>query len=375
MMLIAVNGFGCFKSQDTEEGTPLGWALKTVPLDFQDKVAWFNDRLAARARHDMEDIRGQALFEAVIEQGVVIPFDGLAVNHYLRDYQMRMAEQVGFSNWNMDAEIWADVSPWLFWVGSGPLDQAEIKNNLFDLGYKRKEYENTSYYALNDDYQFTVDSKLGMLGLALNRVAFDGDTVLTASATDILQPLIDAKDESVPSLWNSAPHRRLAETLGEKVLGVAFLPSGWAAQRIRQFRNQEQIQALVEPYREGGTDWRSLGSYGFAAFGYKVVNEEDRLILAMYYDDADQAGKDAAVLQERWDTYHFTLRDVEEVYSTASCSPLSIEAFRGDDYSTLVANCSVRSGSSYPEGASLWHKMIEAGDVLFLVPNLQKLLE
>lgn len=374
--LIMLLAFGCSKQQAAEGGSSLERLMRTVPLAFEERLIWYNDYLAAREQYDLGDMRG---FQAILEQWeqgyARAVFNGLAWYQPFRDYRMKMGENVGFDDWDLDQVIWVDDSPWLFWAGTGPVTEGKVKGNLFDLGYKREDYKGVPYYALRADYTLDMRDrdKLGLAGLALNRVGFDDGTIVAASATEILEPAIDTLEQDSPSLWDNTPHRRLVEKMGEDMFSVAFLPPDWVPMRIKQFRGQEQIDALVAPYLEGKDAWGVLGPYVVAALGYQVVNDQGEIVLAIYYDDTDRASQDVGELEKRWNTYRFTLTYIEEVFSTASCKPLTTEVSRGDDYSVLVAKCPVDRENSEPEGPSLWHKMVSTGDVLLLVPDLQHL--
>lgn len=125
---------------------------------------------------------------------------------------------------------------------------------LLELGYEEAEYEGVTYYALNEDCE-TVKS---LATSRINRMAFVGQRLLAAPATEVIMSLIDADQGRDPSLMDSEAHKAIGMAAGQGLLSARIEPYSTV--------NSKLEAGSIDGYNGGvilsGPDrWESLSVY------------------------------------------------------------------------------------------------------------------
>ena len=112
--------------------------------------------------------------------------------------------------------------------------------------------------------------------------------------------------------------------------------------------------------------------------GYRVHDDSEEIVMALYYPDPDAAGKDAGELERRWNSFHydFTGRREALVPVTGSCSPFSTTVVQLESSSVLVGACAVVRNVDRDLtliGPLLWKWLVDRGEIQFLAQDLDKL--
>jgi hypothetical protein len=315
-----------------------------VPLSFADYPIGFEDYTSARLLqigYDGDSVDFQELLQRYDESGRSF-YEGLTgppMDQPNPDLIGLAGPPVAYS----DSGVWYFTPRTSGTFGAprslsikGNWPQEQMVPKLLELGYKELEYQGVSYFALHEDYISELTHPLRNRSYAINRIAFMGDRLLSAPATDLLTPLIDVQQGNVATVRESVPHVALTRALGNGLLAGIFHPHA-------DLNPPDGVDFPAE-HLSGPNAWQSLSPYEVALRGYRLRDGVDEFVIALYYNDPMAAAPDALELEFRWSTIT-TEREVN--YRTKSfsvstvCSPFSTEVIEGDDFSILIASCPI----------------------------------
>ena len=356
--------------------------LGTVPLGMADSPVIFADYARSRTVTGLEDVGG---FEDFVNLGPNERerlYEGVPLHDELRSFTARLNDLVGLDIIGFDLSIWS----WQpgsyqqnFLLVRSSFDSEKVANNLLKLDYEQDEYGGEEYYRLYENFKVDLRNPLRQYGLPINRIAFVGDWLLAASATDTLKALIDARNEEASNLLGSIRHSALAEAVGEGLLGGAFMTNQWIVEDWNKLNRRPFLR--LDKYLDGPNRWGLLSSYTLALFGYRVLENVEETIIALYYPDPSGAGRDAPELEKRWNSFnhHSSVWDSHtEVLATRSCAPFSTVTVSGAESSILVGSCPVIMNADRDlavGGPDLWLGLFNNRELQFLVQDLTELKE
>ena len=359
-------------------------ALSWVPLEYADVFIEFADHAASRKSTGLEDARGYADYTELDEVEGNRFYEGVGNTHRdLTELATSASEKYGFDPWAFDLGVWAPIvnrpTP-NFTVTEGGFDAATVSEKLEAFGqqeealaYQKTDYKGTTYYTRSEDYRFPLRTEPPLVYSALNRVVVEDDRILAAPATFIIEDLIDVREGDAPNLLESEAHLSLAREVGEGLIGGAFLPPAWIAENAigHSSRGDYGVDPdVLDVYLKGPERWGTLSDYDLALFGYRVLGDSHKTVIALYYPDPATAEKDAEELKKRWDSFHVNI-DILPVSNL--CSPLSVRVVRKERASMLIGACDVISTeneSLFSHGPDLWYVLTYTGTLEFLVDDL-----
>ena len=357
----------------------LAEALGRVPLEFSSEVIQFADYSGSRAVNGLEEVDSvEKLFQSD-DRGWERLYSGVPLHHHLGERVSTMIDLIGVDVVAFDLSVWSwqfGKRPRIFLLAEGNFDHGIVTGGLQALDYKKGDYAGTAYYWLNEDF----DTSLIMhpLGLPFNRVALLDDQIVAAPSTGILEQLIDANRGESPNLLESEPHRALTVAIGEGLLGGSFMPPHWIVENWNTV-NTRSVSRL-DRYMEGPEQWGQLSPYHLAAFGYRVQEDVEETVLALYYPDHAAAARDSSELEKRWNSFHYDPKgphgNPQEVPATLSCAPFSTTIIEGPDHSVLVGTCPVLRSEERNlavKGPGLWSWLFSTRELQFLVRDLKEL--
>ena len=344
----------------------------------------FADHAASRKSTGLEDARGYEDYEKLDEQERNRFYEGVGNTHRdLTQLATSTSEKYGFDPWAFDLGVWGPIgnrpTP-KFTVTEGGFDAATVSEKLEAFGqqeealaYQKTDYKGTTYYTRSEDYRFPLRTEPPLVYSALNRVVVEGDRMLAAPATFIIEDLIDVREGDAPNLLESDAHLSLAREVGEGLIGGAFLPPAWIAENaIGHSRGDYGVDPdVLDVYLEGPQRWGTLSDYDLALFGYRVLGESRKTVIALYYPNLDAAEKDAEELKKRWDSFHV---HIDLIPVSDLCSPLSVRVVRKEGASMLIGNCDVISTENetlFSHGPDLWLVLTYTGTLEFLVDDME----
>ena len=347
-----------------------------------DSPVIFADYARSRTVTGLEDVGG---FEDFVNLGPNERerlYEGVPLHDELRSFTARLNDLVGLDIIGFDLSIWS----WQpgsyqqnFLLVRSSFDSEKVANNLLELDYEQGEYGGEEYYRLYENFKVDLRNPLRQYGLTINRIAFVGDWLLAASATDTLKALIDARNEEAPNLLGSIRHSALAEAVGEGLLGGAFMTNQWIVEDWNKLNRRPFLR--LDKYLDGPNRWGLLSSYTLALFGYRVLENVEETIIALYYPDPSGAGRDAPELEKRWNSFnhHSSVWESHtEVLATRSCAPFSTVTVSGAESSILVGSCPVIRNADRDlavRGPDLWLGLFNNRELQFLVQDLTELKE
>ena len=317
----------------------------------------------------------------------VWPYEGLRLHPELRAMMGNIRELLGLDLLDSGFGIWAwepgNTSP-KFFLNRGGFEGDRVVRGLSDMEYTEMDYSGTPYYALGDDFEWSITSPLRVAGVSLNRVAVTGDWFLAAPATGIIEELIDLRNQRPgASLLDSEPHRALADAVGGRPVGGAFVTPEWIMKHWNTV-NTGPVERL-DNYLAGPAQWGQLSPYSLAFIGYVISGEADEIVVALYYSDPGAVAADAAELERRWNSFRYDplgrgligAPKHDDVPLTASCAPFSATLLRTPEYSVLSGRCPVIRDEDDPsvKGPSLWTWLFGTRELQFLAPDLAELRE
>lgn len=361
------------------EPSRLQQAFATIPLELADNLVLFADYDGSRVATGLEEFRGPKRPQEIFRGRLDRLYEGVPLPDSLRDYSGMLRDLVGLNLLGMDLGVWSLESPASspsFLLMQGVLDKEEIAGKLLDLDYKTDEYGGTVYYRLAEDFSASIRHPLRQLGRPLNRIVLVDDWFVAAPSTAIVEKLIALQGENDASLLDSRPHRLLAEAIGDGLLGAAFMTPEWIVEKWNM--RTEDSAALLARYQEDPDRWEPLSPYTLAVLGYRVREDSEEIVMALYYPDPDAADRDTGELEKRWSSFHydFTGRREALVPVTGSCSPFSTTVVQLESSSVLVGACSVVRNVDRDltlVGPLLWKWLFDRIELQFLAQDLDKL--
>ena len=139
----------------------------------------------------------------------------------------------------------------------------------------------------------------------------------------------------------------------------------------------------LDRYTTGAEQWGRLSPYSLALLGYRVREDAEETVVALFYPDPEAAGNDAPELEQRWNSFHYdpssgllTEPESEETPVTRSCFPFSTTVIRQATHSVLVGTCPVLRGEDLDptaQGPNLWRSLFDTRELQFLAGDLEDL--
>ena len=260
-----------------EPRSQLEEALSLVPLEFADSPVEFADYSSYL------ELRGRG--------EVPWPYEGMRLHRDLKSHVVTLDELLGLDVLSSDFGIWTwepgNTSP-KFYASRGGFEGETVARGLLEIGYEERDYYGNLYYALGDDFAWSIQHPLGATGVSLNRVAVIGAWLLAAPSTGILARLIDLhKWGQQPSLLDSEPHRALLDAVGLRAVGGAFFSPEWVAENWNTV-NTGPVERL-DRYLTGPGQWGQLSAYTLAFMGYRIRGDADETVVALYYPEPGAA--------------------------------------------------------------------------------------
>ena len=317
----------------------------------------------------------------------VWPYEGLRLHPELRSMVGNVRELLGLELLASGFGVWAwepgNASP-KFFLNRGGFEGERVVRGLLAMEYREMAHSGTPFYALGDDFQRSITSPLRGAGVSLNRVAVAGDWFMAAPATGIIEELIDLQNQRLTaSLLNSQPHRVLADAVGGRPVGGAFVTPEW----IMKYWNTVNTGPVerLDDYLSGPAQWGQLSPYSLAFIGYVISGEADEIVIALFYPAPGAAAADAAELERRWNSFRYDLLgrgligapEHDDVPLTASCAPFFTTLLETPEHSVLTGRCPVIRDEDDPsvQGPGLWTWLFGTRELQFLAPDLAELRE
>ena len=190
----------------------------------------FADYASSRSVTNLEEVRELEDVDNLDPDKRARIYEGVPLHDGLRPFTAQLNGLTGLDILGFDLGIWSwqpGLAPQKFMLMRGSFDEEGVAGRLLDLDYKQEEYKGNEYYWLYEDFKVDLRHPLRQYGLPINQIAFAGDWLLAASASDTFETLIDVQNEEAPNLLDSKRHQALAEVVGEGLLGGrSWLPSG-----------------------------------------------------------------------------------------------------------------------------------------------------
>ena len=375
-----------FTPESTVPMSPLMESLAVTPLAFADSPILFADYAGSRAATGLEGVQGiddvLSALSAENPEAMQRIYEGIAIDVDFLSRTVTLKDRVGLDVYAFDRSIWSSEprheAPGFLLI-QGKFDIENVIDNLMELDYTNDSHGGADYYRLGDDFGYSIAHPLRRLGLTLNRVAWLDPWLAAARSTGTIAGLIEAQRGEKPSILVNDGHRVLAETVGEGLLGGAYMPPQWIVENWNTV-NAGPVDRL-DRYTAGAERWGRLSPYSLALFGYRVREDAEETVVALFYPDPEAAGNDAHELEQRWNSFHYDpaaglLTEPEETPVTRSCSPFSTTVIRQAAHSVLVGTCPVLRGEDLDptaQGPSLWSWLFSARELQFLVRDLEDL--
>ena len=377
-----------FTPESTVPMSPLMESLAVTPLAFADSPILFADYAGSRAATGLEGVQGiddvLSALSAENPEAMQRIYEGIAIDVDFLSRTVTLKDRVGLDVYAFDRSIWSSEprheAPGFLLI-QGKFDIENVIDNLMELDYTNDSHGGADYYRLGDDFGYSIAHPLRRLGLTLNRVAWLDPWLAAARSTGTIAGLIEAQRGEKPSILVNDGHRVLAETVGEGLLGGAYMPPQWIVENWNTV-NAGPVDRL-DRYTAGAERWGRLSPYSLALFGYRVREDAEETVVALFYPDPEAAGNDAHELEQRWNSFHYdpaagllTEPEPEETPVTRSCSPFSTTVIRQAAHSVLVGTCPVLRGEDLDptaQGPSLWSWLFSARELQFLVRDLEDL--
>ena len=373
--------------ESTVPMSPLMESLAVTPLAFADSPILFADYAGSRAATGLEGVQGidDVLSALSTDNPEVMQriYEGLAIGGDFLSRTVTLKDRVGLDVYAFDRSIWSlepkHEAPGFLLI-QGKFDIENVIDNLMELDYTNDSHMGADYYRLGDDFGYSIAHPLRGLGLTLNRVAWLDPWLVAARSTGTIAGLIGVQRDGKPSILVNDGHRALAEAVGEGLLGGAYMPPQWIVENWNTV-NAGPVDRL-DRYTAGAERWGRLSPYSLALFGYRVREDAEETVVALFYPHPEAAGNDAHELEQRWNSFHYdpvgllTEPESEETPVTRSCFPFSTKVIRQATHSVLVGTCPVlRSEDLDPtvKGPSLWLWLFGARELQFLVRDLEDL--
>ena len=365
--------------------SPLMESLAVTPLAFADSPILFADYAGSRAATGLEDVQGiDDVFS--VEGAMERIYEGVAIDDDFLSGAVTLRDRVGLDVYAFDRSIWSSEpkheAPGFLLI-QGKFDIENVIDNLMELDYTNDSHGGADYYRLGDDFGYSIAHPLRRLGLTLNRVARLDPWLAAARSTGTIAGLIGVQRDEKPSILVNDGHRVLAEAVGEGLLSGAYMPPQWIVENWNTV-NAGPVDRL-DRYTVGAEQWGRLSPYSLALLGYRVREDAEETVVALFYPDPEAAGNDAPELERRWNSFHYDPStgllaepEPEETPVTRSCSPFSTTVIRQAAHSVLVGTCPVLRGEDLDptaQGPSLWLWLFGARELQFLVGDLEAIRE
>lgn len=326
-------------------------ALTWVPLDFAIRQVKFSDFRAAAIASGKPDFRGYPTYLAEGTKGIP-EFFSLTIQHR---HLSTLNPEVGLDRWASTVRIWTDddglTTPQVLVMQEGFQDD-EVGPNFLEMGYTRETHNQVAYYKFWDDPNdrpFLSEHPLRLRGMSLNVIAPLGDLFLASPSVAETKVLIDLQQGIGASLWDSTPHRILAQQAGATLLGASFITPG----DVKEIASRYLELAAEESHSDFAAQWSPIQPYDLALLGYQVRDGQEEAVMALYYADSEAASLAAEELERRWnDTIITTMQQsgqqpviiitrdsLEENPLTAFCAPFVTEVITLETASVLIGRC------------------------------------
>jgi hypothetical protein len=372
---VIVGGYFLAKRQGwlpgAEVETELLRLLAYVPdkRHYREGGVWFGDMGQLMANHALPPVRDVDDYEDLSEKDRDLWMQA-SRNVWTSDrfsgvqYTLsgRWRDLFGYDWFQVDREISAGQPPEWFAVMEGGFDTDDIEDALADLDYDDDEYEGTTYYRSRDDYETDLESEGSRVALSnLNRIVVGESRLVAAPATEILEDVLDAQAGRRDSLAENPTYAALARAMGP-VVGAALLDEEefeGLSLSLRQQLSPEMQARLEELMADQYSE--PLHRYELVGLGYLDDSDDAFIVIALVYDDAQDAEDDSPLLADRLEEApSFSMPglnlsdywDVEEP---------EIHPFKGG----AVLTTKLELDSDAPPG--LWLRMIYTRDMPFLV--------
>ena len=364
--------------------SPLMESLAVSPLEFADSVIVFADYAGSRAATGLEDVQGiDDVFSAENPGALQLIYKGVAIHPEFRSSTVTLKDRVGLDVYAFDRSIWSSEpkheAPGFLLI-QGKFDIENVIDNLMELDYTKDSHGGADYYRLGDAFGYSIAHPLWRLGLTLNRAAWLDPWLAAARSTGTIAGLIEVQRGEKPSILVNDGHWALAEAVGEGLLGGAYMPPQWIVENWNTVNTRPADR--LDRYKAGAERWGRLSPYSLALLGYRVREDAEETVVALFYPDPEAAGNDAHELERRWNSFHYdpvgplTEPEPEETPVTRSCSPFSTTVIRQAAHSVLVGTCPVLPGEDLDltvKGPSLWLWLFDTRELQFLVRDLEDL--
>jgi len=295
-----------------------------------------------------------------------------------------LIDDVGFDPLANAVRIWTEggglTTPQVLVMQEG-FQNDEVGPNLLDLGYSRETYNEVAYYKFWDyttGGSFLLEHPFRLSGIYLNVVAPLDNLLLASPSVAETKVLIDLHQGIGASLWDSTPHRILAQEAGATLLGASFIAPG----EVQEITSRYLEQAAEESHSDFSAQWSAMQPYDLALLGYQVRGVQEEAVMALYYTDRKAAAVAAEKLERRWnDTIITTMQQsgtttsrdsLEENPLTAFCAPFTTEVVTLDTASVLIGRCPFLGLRTFQVFApKIWDNGMEGtGLVLVLNPDV-----
>ena len=323
--------------------------------DYHDEI-WFSDLRRLMDAHSMPDVRSSDDLDALPDSERKAWFR-LFFSIYGSEFsggQRAPADwrnAFGYDRFLIDREITAGLPPRWFGVMEGTFDTTNIIDALRDLDYKEQEYNGTVYYSINKDYGIDTEHEVGRLALShLNRLVVSPDRLIATTATEILEQVLDTMANRRGSLADNASYAALAQAMGPVVSGVIV--------QGERFYVQGEASIPPEALKQEG----KLHFYKLVGIGYLDDGVSQRIVIAMVYDNPQDAEADALVLASRLEGDVRSLASDGQMLSDYwTAGETQVNTFKGG--ATLTVHLELKDTA--PPG--LWMRMVLYRDLPFLV--------
>lgn len=318
---LSVGGYFLARNQGWLPGTEKTELLRMLAFvpdraDFREEI-WFGDFCRLVEAYDMPEVKDYDDLNDLSDEERT-QWMQVSRNVWRSNFAgaqrgaMQWRDVFGYDWFQLDREITVGQPPKYFGVMKGTFDADNIQDALDELDYKEDEYEGTAYYHIRDDFEIELKHEGSRIALAsLNRIMVSESMIVAAPATDILEKVLDAQAGRRDSLADDPTYAALARAMGP-VVSAAILEG-------ERFHNsvavglgpnvtaemQEEIRKkLAELYSE------PLHPYELVGFGYLDDSDDQEMVIALAYDDSEDAEADAPVLADRLeDAISLTMHD------------------------------------------------------------------
>jgi hypothetical protein len=370
----AVGGWFLARSQGwlpetRQEETDLQRMLASVPdrRDYRGEI-WFGDRSRLMDAHDIPAIESPDDIQSLSDEEVDEWFR-VSRNVWMSDFSGAQRAMLGWRDvfgydwYQVDHEIVAGRPPQWFGVMEGTFDAEDIVAALEGLDYEEDEHEGTTYYSVRGDAEIDLEHEGSRLALAnLNRIVVGEDRIIAAPATEILEQVLDAQADRRDSLADDPTYAALARAMGP-VISAAILEG----EPFHELSGSPMVAYMTPEARANLADELDLEDeplhrYDLVGIGYLDDGEAQHIVIALAYDDPQDAEADAPVLADRLSGDVPSLVVPERVLSDYwKAGEPEVNSFEGG--STLAVTLELDDDA--PPG--LWLNMLVQLDLPFLI--------